>query len=98
MTKLKKIFFVLLCTALFLTGCSEEAQDTDKPVQSENQTAETKKPQTLKKRNRKQNKQKIRKKSRLIKKFPKQIPRTKVKKRGKMRKKRKIPKKHRQLL
>ena len=44
MTKLKKIFFVLLCTALFLTGCSEEAQDTDKPVQSENQTAETKKP------------------------------------------------------
>lgn len=44
MTKLKKILFVLLCTALFLTGCSEEAQDTDKPVQSENQTAETKKP------------------------------------------------------
>lgn len=44
MTKLKKILFVLLCTALFLTGCSEESQDTDKPVQSENQTAETKKP------------------------------------------------------
>lgn len=44
MTKLKKKLFVLLCTALFLTGCSEESQDTDKPVQSENQTAETKKP------------------------------------------------------
>lgn len=44
MTKLKKLLFVLLCTALFLIGCSKESEDPDKPVQSEHQTAETEKP------------------------------------------------------
>lgn len=42
MTKLKKLLFVLLCTAMFLTGCSGETKDTDKTVQSEQQTAEAK--------------------------------------------------------
>lgn len=40
MIKFMKSLFLLLCTALFLIGCSEQSKNTDKTVQPENQTAE----------------------------------------------------------